>query len=280
MKIFFSDIDGTFIYDEGIPPENIEAVRQIEAAGHRFVFVTGRGIAEVQPILDEAGIDCDYIYGNGSGYKLMGQPPVLQFTVPKTDYDFMEEILKRHDAFYYIHTDKSVVIQHLEQLHERFEGLRAKYQELFNGGNADAIDNHKAYFNRVAHFVDDPFDYLREHPERELIKFELLDHREFVREAVAKDAASRDYFSFSSKWINLEVVPPETSKANGIAHYLTLFDHVEQTYGFGDAMNDYAMFQAVDVGVAVANAKANLKAIADVILDGEVMGSYIIHNLL
>ena len=141
-------------------------------------------------------------------------------------------------------------------------------------------ENRKIHFRERAHFVDDPFAYLRENEHVKAIKFELLNGEDDIRERVAAEATAEGYFAFNSVLINLEVVPPNTTKANGIKEYLRLFPDAEITYGFGDAMNDYDMYEVVDVGVAVANAFDAIKEIADVVLEGEEMGSYILRELL
>ena len=280
MKIFFSDIDGTFVQNQQIPPENLEAVRKIEAAGHRFVFVTGRGEMDTQRTLADGNFDCDYIFGNGAGYKLMGETPVLQHIIPRSDYDRFEEILKGNNAFYYIHTNEGIVMQHMDQIMHHFDYLGEVYRERFGEDRVEMWENRKIHFRERAHFVDDPFAYLRENEHVKAIKFELLNGEDDIRERVAAEATAEGYFAFNSVLINLEVVPPNTTKANGIKEYLRLFPDAEITYGFGDAMNDYDMYEVVDVGVAVANAFDAIKEIADVVLEGEEMGSYILRELL
>ena len=66
----------------------------------------------------------------------------------------------------------------------------------------------------------------------------------------------------------LEVLPFGSSKGDGV---LKLLEHVginpEQTCAFGDGENDIEMFQLVKYGIAVENAKVELKAEAKFITD-------------
>ena len=61
----------------------------------------------------------------------------------------------------------------------------------------------------------------------------------------------------------LEVLPFGSSKGDGVSK---LLEHMgisaENTAAFGDGENDIEMFQAVNYGIAVANAKPELQAAA------------------
>lgn len=279
MKVIFSDIDGTFSQMGYTPKENIEALKAWEAAGHRFVFVSGRGARDIERLLIECNIDCDYIFGNGAGFRLIGEEPVLEHYIPEEEYSQWEQILKDTDAFYYMHTSVGVIMQPLAKLMHHFDLLQEVYRREFGEQIANNLDNRKKHFQAEAIFTDDPFAYLREHNDIKLIKFELLDGREDIRDKIQQLAIDHGYFAFSSVLINLEIVPPNSSKGKGIQRYLENFTDVEKTYGFGDAMNDLAMFETVDVSIAVENAKTEIKEICDIVLNEE-MGTYIMSEML
>jgi len=279
MKIIFSDIDGTFAKMGHIPPQNIKAVKELEAAGHRFVFVSGRGVAQIEPILKECNFDCDYIYGNGAGYRIMGENPKLEYFIDAGEYDQWEEIMLTNKAFYYMHTNKGIVMQPLEDIMHHFDTLQAVYLEQFGEKIAKNLDNRKVDFRATATFATNPFDYLRANPELKLIKFELLNGEQDIRQKIQQIATDLGYFAFSSVLLNLEIVPSLSNKGNGIQRYLSQFDHVEKTFGFGDAMNDLAMFEVVDCAVAMGDSSEQVKAICDITLDEE-MGDYILRELL
>ncbi|MFO8041911.1 MAG: Cof-type HAD-IIB family hydrolase [Alkalispirochaeta sp.] len=71
-----------------------------------------------------------------------------------------------------------------------------------------------------------------------------------------------------SKPTYLEVVPVGISKGTALA---TLADHlgipIAETVAIGDSLNDIEMIRAAGLGVAVANARDELKAAADVVLE-------------
>jgi len=74
--------------------------------------------------------------------------------------------------------------------------------------------------------------------------------------------------SMFSKPIYLEVVGSQVNKG----HALTLLAErlgipIEQCLALGDSSNDIEMLQAAGLGVAVANARDDVKSVADVVLD-------------
>ena len=280
MKIYFADIDGTFVKERKIPPVNIEAVKALEEKGHRFVLVSGRGINQIDDILKLGAFECDYIYGNGAGYKLLGEDPVLKYYIHANEYDYWEKLLTTHNAFYIMHTTIGLLMQPLSALEQHFNELKQVYKEIYGQDMADYLEGKKEnYYGKEANFAENPFDYLRAHPEIQLIKFEVLNGNQHTRETIQKLAREYGYLAFSSVRINLELVPALSNKGSAIKNYLDMFNNVEHTYGFGDALNDVEMFEVVDTSVAVANALDEIKNMCDIVLDEEI-GDYILRETL
>jgi len=66
--LLISDIDGTFITDEGFLPErNLEAIARFTQAGGRFSFATGRSVAGTARFARRAGVNAPCIVCNGGG---------------------------------------------------------------------------------------------------------------------------------------------------------------------------------------------------------------------
>lgn len=279
MKFFFSDVDGTFIIDRKIPEINIQATRELEEKGHRFILVSGRSVQQIEDVLAEGDFQCDYIYGNGAGYKLLGEEPVLKYFIHENEYDYWERVLTDNDAFYIMHTSIGQIMQPLEDLSHHFDFLKETYHTLYGEEVAQYIEDKKHnYYGKEAIFKTDPFQFLRENEDVKLIKFELLNGSHKTRETIQNIARNYGYLAFSSMRINLEIVPSQSNKGDAIQSYLDLFDDVKKTYGFGDALNDLQMFDVVDVSVAAANAMDEIKAICEVNLTEDI-GSYILKEI-
>lgn len=69
-----------------------------------------------------------------------------------------------------------------------------------------------------------------------------------------------DSYSPGDYWV--EVSSPEAGKDKAVRHMKEITG-ADRVVCFGDNLNDIVMFEACDAGYAVANAKAELKAIAD-----------------
>ena len=71
---------------------------------------------------------------------------------------------------------------------------------------------------------------------------------------------------YRAKDTYIEIASKETSKGKGVQTLLEQFyTHIDkkETIGFGDNYNDVPLFNAVGHAVAVENARAELKAIAE-----------------
>ena len=114
MKLVFSDVDGTFTsHTHGVPQINIDAANALIAQGDRFVLISGRNPSQLEQVIEESGLAVDYIFGNGSGYKLAGEEPVYNHIVTMRDLDVFEQLFQKHDVFYHIHTSIGVILQPL-----------------------------------------------------------------------------------------------------------------------------------------------------------------------
>ncbi|EUJ33044.1 putative haloacid dehalogenase-like hydrolase [Listeria floridensis FSL S10-1187] len=68
--------------------------------------------------------------------------------------------------------------------------------------------------------------------------------------------------------VSVDVCPSDGSKARGIRDMIQkLGFSMEDTYAFGDGLNDIDMLKEVGCGVAMGNAREELKAVADHVTD-------------
>ncbi|MDH6363579.1 Cof subfamily protein (haloacid dehalogenase superfamily) [Enterococcus sp. PF1-24] len=266
MKVVFSDVDGTFQdLGETVPEINIKAVKEMQAAGHHFVFVTGRGYDLVQNMQTELGIDCDVIFGNGAGLKEMGKAPQYTNCLDLATCRKIVEILEEENIFYFFHTDQEVIVKPMKYYQQHMQALRESLLPMGEQGER-LMDFKEDYFENNCLHHEEPLNFLAEHPERHIVKIELMlpDDAEHPRLIAA--LSSEETYVFNSFYKTLEIVNPKSTKGTAIVEYLKSFD-VEKTYGIGDGGNDLPMLEVVDVAVAVANASDEVKAQADLIVD-------------
>lgn len=66
IKLFCSDFDNTLAKGGRILPENVLAIRQLQAAGVTFALVSGRHLSNCRKKLDSKGIVCPVVASNGA----------------------------------------------------------------------------------------------------------------------------------------------------------------------------------------------------------------------
>ena len=67
IKVIASDMDGTLLGDNHkVAPETVEAIREAQAAGIRFMIATGRSYNGAMEELKGLDLGCDFIVGSGA----------------------------------------------------------------------------------------------------------------------------------------------------------------------------------------------------------------------
>ncbi|MGY3777722.1 HAD-IIB family hydrolase [Isobaculum melis] len=282
MITVFSDIDGTF-HSPGseIAPINLEAIAALQKQGDHFVFVSGRGCHQIVDLLTKAGQDCDMIFSNGAGYKLVGEAPVYENCLSIADCVKVLEIVEKEDIFYHIHTSEGIFLKPMHHYQTHLQKLRKKFETLGEQGTV-VMDFKENYFTNECGHHEDLIGFFKENPEIHILKVELMDADDQIREQLIGKLASTGLYTFSSFFTALEVVHPHSNKGAAIQNYLAKMPS-EKTYGIGDAENDFAMLEVVDVPVAVENATAAIKEKCQMVIgpcDSGGVGQFIFDQLI
>lgn len=281
MNIVFCDIDGTFQNLGGaIPQVNFDSIEALKKQGDHFVFVTGRGYGQLDELIDQMDSECDVIFGNGSGYKLVGAEVKYRQCLTIEETGRVLGILEERAVFYHIHTSQGIILRPVSTYQKNILALREKM--VFMGERGKEIMDFKETFFEEQQQMANPLAYLKEHPEVKIIKVELMEasdeERNFLREKLASEMA----YIFSSFTQCLEVVHPQSTKGHAIHEFMENFPEAT-SYGIGDGENDLAMLEVVDVPVAVANANEMVKERCNKII-GECesggVGNFIFEELI
>lgn len=282
MITVFSDIDGTF-HSPGsdIPAINLAAIEALQKQGDHFVFVSGRGCHQIVDLLAETGQDCDIIFSNGSGYKLVGEAPVYENCLSIEDCEKVLDILERENIFYHIHTSEGIFLKPVHHYQTHLQKLRGKFETLGEYGTV-VMDFKENYFTNDCAHQEDLIGFFKENPDLHILKIELMDADDQIRDQLAVKLASTGLYTFSSFFTALEVVHPDSNKGTAIQHYLEKIPS-ERTYGIGDAENDFAMLEVVDIPVAVENATDAIKEKCQLVIgtcDSGGVGQFIFDQLV
>lgn len=266
-KILFTDLDGTLLNnDKNISPEDIEAIKELTASGHKFVISTGRPIQSAIQISRRYGWTGEgyYIssYNGGLIYDCSTDSTIIRHPVPKPYVrHIMDEAWK---AGFHTHTydDVNVVSEHdTRELHKYCTGIMVPPV-----------------------VVDDVTAYLKNDPIKVIvICLESRERLDAFREYMSPWCKDRVTMVFSSP-ILLEFENPAATKGLAVKFMCDHFNiPIEDSVAVGDEENDISMIEVAGTGVAMCNGTEITKAAADYITsnDNNHSGiSEIIHKFL
>lgn len=235
-KVVFFDIDGTlYLASIGVPESTLLSIEQLKQNNIKVVLCTGRARAMIPESILNIGFDA-VIAGAGTYLSIDDKliySNSLDSSVTKDmitnirKYGFIP-VLEGHEVSYYdAETDneiyKKAMTKYFIEAMPYMEAIPQNYDNLIIG-KASAV-------------------YTKTSNETELIN-------------LYKDS----FTSVCHGNVLLEFIPKNTTKASGIKKYLELTGiSLENTYAYGDSMNDLEMLQYVKYGVAMGNSSPELK---------------------
>ena len=263
-KIIFFDVDGTLVdvrpAREYVPESTIKAVRETRKKGNLCFLCTGRSLAEIYPHILDVGFDG--IIGAGGGFVTIGDEMLYHKKVSDNDVHRVVDFFEENDYDYYLESNGGLFAS--ENLVSRLEKIT--YGDLENDENA-----RKKKEEQPSHFITS------------LIEGESMYRSDvnkicFLENKYIPFQTINDHFSDAFNVIHCtvpafgddsgELSVVGVNKASAIE---TLIQHLnipkENTFAFGDGMNDTDMLEYCHVGIAVGNAKEGLKEIADEVCD-------------
>ena len=245
-KVLFFDIDGTLIDHRygifEIPEEVRQEFRRLQKLGHRLFISSGGPEAMLDDSLLSAGFD-GYILANGA-YAETDHTVICE---DRMDYELSLQMVRLLDELacdYMIETAGHIYIdRRSESLYRFFSGLGQTH--LF----VRDFDKHEVLKRTLKIEVNVSEE------NRERVESHIRDHFGYV---AAFDSHGTDHA--------FEIYSSTTSKATGIRKML---EHLglsrEDSYAFGDGINDMEMIQYCGTGIAMGNAVPKLKAVADLV---------------
>lgn len=255
-KIVFIDVDGTLVNDNGIIPESAQvAIKKARKNGHYIFLCTGRSKAELFDHIMEIGFDG--VIAAAGGYIEFDNKVIMHKKVQNEDVKHLVKYFNENNIDFYLESNGGLFAsknckEHLRNIifgdsnldaktrAELEEGMNPFIQCLIEGENLIRDDINKVSF--LGSYV--PIETIKE---------------EF-REKFNVMSSTVPMFGENSGELSI----PGIHKATAIE---ILLGHLklskEDTFAYGDGMNDAEMIEFVKVGVAMGNAKEELKKIAD-----------------
>ncbi|WP_214713862.1 MULTISPECIES: Cof-type HAD-IIB family hydrolase [unclassified Exiguobacterium] len=234
QKVVFFDIDGTLLHEGSyIPPSTIAAIQQLRHNGVETFIATGRGPAMLSDIPEQLGIDSFVCY-NGQIVVHQGEV-VYRNTLPTDALRRLTEHAGSNDhTLVYLGQHRGGATKANDHVVEQSLGELdmpiPTYDPNFHIEQAVYQTLLYCAPEEEHHYLDayGEFDFIRWHPHA------------------------------------MDVINRGASKADGIRHFIETNGYrLENTYAFGDALNDLAMLQYVGTGIAMGNARVEAKEVAD-----------------
>lgn len=241
VKGIFFDIDGTLVSfnTHRIPDSTRKAIETIRNKGVKVFIATGRHFSSINN-LDDMEFD-GYITMNGC-YCLQGTDNVI----------FKKSIAP---------ADINHFIDYLQQEKE-FPCLFVEEHKL----SLNYVDEEAKYLMKLLKqeesFPKHALDYYRDKELFQLTAFFKESQEEEVMSRLPNCSAMRWYPTFA------DVIAKGVDKGVGIDQLCNYYGFsLDETMAFGDGGNDIEMLRRAGIGVAMGNAKENVKQAADYVTD-------------
>lgn len=242
IKLIVSDLDDTLIHkDDHLSEEVIALVKRLNEQGVNFTFATGRMPYRAINFANDIGLQIPFVANNGSILYCNGQ----MVCAKKLHAPDLKEIIQRYMAendeftvlFSYEDRERPLRVTHWIQ--DRFYKYPGYSEPLGCDDSVWEQDVHKIYV----------VDEQRTGSVGRLAK-ELKGLTDLV--------SCYQYGEFS-----MEIVASDCSKATGVKRLIQYMNCTkEEVMAVGDHTNDIEVLQLAGMGVAVANAVPELKAVA------------------
>jgi Cof subfamily protein (haloacid dehalogenase superfamily) len=239
IKALFFDIDGTLVSfkTHNIPPSTIEAIQRAKERGLQLFISTGRPKAIINN-LGKLKFD-GYITMNGA-YCFTGADEVIyKNSIPSEDVETVVKLVKKKLFSCVFAQEKKMSICNPGWMSDEFSSSL----------NIPALPEIK----------------IEDVPGQEIFQISP-----FITPAQEKEWMARLPHCESGRWNPsfTDIVAKGNGKDRGIDEMIKHFGiALEETMAFGDGGNDISMLKRAAVGVAMGNAKRDVKEAADYVAD-------------
>lgn len=264
IKLIASDMDGTLLSSHlSISEFNKEVVKKAQNKGIEFMVATGRSHSEARPVLNEAGIHCGMITGNGAQVFDADDNVVHTAAIDKHTVQEVMTILEENNLYFELMTSQGVFSNSQPQRIENFATMLAE--------NIPHLTFKMAIAMASTHIDMLPVEYVKDYQELmadddiEMLKvITFSDQGLSLLNPVAEKLAKLDDLYITSSFPNnLEINHVEAKKGNAVARIAEEKGiDLSDVLAIGDNYNDVSMLEIAGVSFAMGNAEPGVKEIA------------------
>jgi Cof subfamily protein (haloacid dehalogenase superfamily) len=252
-KLIFLDIDGTLTpAGSNEPPASaLAAIKRTQEKGNKVFLCTGRNYAMLKPLLK---FGFDGMVAGAGGYVTVEDQVIFDCPMTKEQTETALEVLHRNGVFCTI--EAKDVTYGDENLGDFLSGQGEGNSEIERWRKAlsDSLDIHP----------------MHEYDGRPIYKVVIMclggDQLTEAREKLEGDFNFCIQEVSAHSCLNGELINRKFDKGRGILRICDFLQvPVEDTYGFGDSMNDLEMIKTVGTSVCMDNGAEALKEISDLV---------------
>ncbi|MBB2480045.1 HAD family phosphatase [Bacillus sp. APMAM] len=262
MKLIAIDLDGTLLSENGtISSTNAVAIRDVQQQGDIITICSGRSLHDTQAIIENAGIDCPIITGNGA-IAYHGKEIIRKLIIPEEVIMELIPLLESEGFYFELYTNQGIhlLTKGKEQLDEEIRLLTEKDASFpFEWANKERDIQFQQF---GLHYINDYKDI--NIPELEVYKiFVLSFNREKLVQLENNLRNRQDISLTSSGSTKLEIAHAEVSKGNALTYMANFLNiPLKDTVAIGDNLNDISMFKVAEMSIAMGNAVEEAKKIS------------------
>lgn len=261
-----SDMDGTLLTSHlSISELNKDAVlkAQEQEQGIEFMVATGRAYTEAKPPLEDAGIRCGMITGNGAQAFDADGNEIFTISIDKKIAKKVMAILRENGLYFELMTSKGVYSDSQPQRLENFATLLAENIPHITFKMAIAMAS--THLNMLHINYTESYDELIESDDIEVLKvITFSDGGQEVLQPIAREIEKLDDVHVTSSFPNnIEINHKEAQKGVAVKRLAEAKGiDLKEVMTIGDNFNDVSMLEVAGVSFAMGNAEDGVKKVA------------------
>lgn len=257
-------MDGTLLTSHlSISELNKDAVLKAQEQGIEFMVATGRAYTEAKPPLEDAGIRCGMITGNGAQAFDADGNEIFTISIDKKIAKKVMAILRENGLYFELMTSKGVYSDSQPQRLENFATLLAENIPHITFKMAIAMAS--THLNMLHINYTESYDELIESDDIEVLKvITFSDGGQEVLQPIAREIEKLDDVHVTSSFPNnIEINHKEAQKGVAVKRLAEAKGiDLKEVMTIGDNFNDVSMLEVASVSFAMGNAEDGVKKVA------------------